>query len=311
MKYQPPFKPGATPAEPGIHNDDADAPYVNGNAETGVEGSVPPAEGWEHPQREILKVITEAGLTPDHEDLTQLWQALQLLYGQATTNYLNLPVYPEGLTADGKLAVNNNGGGVLELAPAQEFVWRGWVKIDTDDVATAHKQVTTVANKTYHARWSPPGYGAATPAATYPHGLVVLEDLADAGYNPTSAAEDDAAFDTTYDDMLIAVVTTDGSNVPTIKSVVNKQRLESTTVLTDSSLTNDGANSANTTWTVTQDWARTPQAIAAPYTWEYDASAGNDADMDCKAQAITRYSVDVYMKRDFATDLGATLRAVA
>lgn len=79
MKYQPPFKYGATPAVPGIHSDDADAAYVNGDPTTGEEGSIPPAEAFEHPLREIMAVITDAALVPSHTDLTQLLQAIKKL----------------------------------------------------------------------------------------------------------------------------------------------------------------------------------------------------------------------------------------
>lgn len=83
MKYQPPYDPalGGTPVD-GVHNTDPDASYVNGNPATGNEGSIPPAEAFEHPQREILKVITEAGIDPDEDNLEQLWEALKWLAGE-------------------------------------------------------------------------------------------------------------------------------------------------------------------------------------------------------------------------------------
>lgn len=72
MRYTPP--PGST---------DPDAPYVTG--QPGVRrGSPVPAEAVENPQREIVKVITEAGLTPDNDDLTQLWQAIQLIVNRSS-----------------------------------------------------------------------------------------------------------------------------------------------------------------------------------------------------------------------------------
>lgn len=65
MKYNPPIG--------GAAND----PYVDANPATGVEGSPVPAAAIEHHQREIVNVITAAGLTPDAGDLTQLYQAVQ------------------------------------------------------------------------------------------------------------------------------------------------------------------------------------------------------------------------------------------
>ncbi|MCX5496424.1 hypothetical protein OSH11_17085 [Kaistia dalseonensis] len=70
MKYVPPF----TSVDP-------NAPYVNGNPSSGTKGSIPPAEAFEHPMREIMKVIEDAGLDPDEADLTQLWQAINILIG--------------------------------------------------------------------------------------------------------------------------------------------------------------------------------------------------------------------------------------
>ena len=67
MKYVPPYGMEATP----------DAPYINGNPATGTMGSIPPAASIEYPQREIVKIITEAGLTPDNADLEQLMKSMK------------------------------------------------------------------------------------------------------------------------------------------------------------------------------------------------------------------------------------------
>lgn len=64
MKYIPPQ--GGAP-------DDA---YVNHNINEGVEGSIPLAEAFEHPQREIVHAIEAAGMIPDPNDLYQLSRAM-------------------------------------------------------------------------------------------------------------------------------------------------------------------------------------------------------------------------------------------
>ena len=68
MKYNPP-----------AGSQDPDAKYVTGQPGK-VRGSAVPAEAVEHPQREIVEVIRQAGLTPSGEDLGQLWKALQQLF---------------------------------------------------------------------------------------------------------------------------------------------------------------------------------------------------------------------------------------
>ncbi len=52
------------------------APYVNPDPATNTPGSMVPAEAIEHPQREIVHVISAAGIDPDASDLTQLSQAI-------------------------------------------------------------------------------------------------------------------------------------------------------------------------------------------------------------------------------------------
>ena len=69
---------------------DPNDPYIDGNPGTGTEGSPVPAAAIEHPMREIMEVITQAGLVPDEGNLAQLYAAIQLLIaanvvGAATT----------------------------------------------------------------------------------------------------------------------------------------------------------------------------------------------------------------------------------
>ena len=55
-------------------------PYVTGVPGV-TPGSIPPGPSIEYPQREIVSVISAAGITPSNGDLTQLLQALVAGYG--------------------------------------------------------------------------------------------------------------------------------------------------------------------------------------------------------------------------------------
>jgi len=66
MKYVQPYDQPTNPT----------APYVDLNAATGTDGSIIPAAFPNAVQAEILNVITNAGLTPNAADLTQLRQAI-------------------------------------------------------------------------------------------------------------------------------------------------------------------------------------------------------------------------------------------
>lgn len=89
MQYNQPYDQPATP----------DAPYVNGNPSTGTAGSIPPAAAFEYPQREIVNIITDNGLTPSNVDLHQMSEALQMdlvNYGVDTgsTNHISIAPSP-------------------------------------------------------------------------------------------------------------------------------------------------------------------------------------------------------------------------
>jgi len=72
LKYIPPLND--TPEREGK--------YVTANPIAGVRGSTVPAEAIEHPMREIVNCIEQAGLTPSDADLTQLQQALETNFWQ-------------------------------------------------------------------------------------------------------------------------------------------------------------------------------------------------------------------------------------
>ncbi|PKR50755.1 hypothetical protein [Thalassospira marina] len=74
MKYIPPF------------NGDLSNPersWVNADPANGIEGSIPGATAFEHPIREIVKVITDAGIEPDGGNLTQLSAAISAMIAGA------------------------------------------------------------------------------------------------------------------------------------------------------------------------------------------------------------------------------------
>lgn len=72
MKYVEPLNSAAYPERNGQ--------YITANPAISLKGSTVPAESIEHPMREIVHVIEMAGLVPSPADLTQLYQAIMLLY---------------------------------------------------------------------------------------------------------------------------------------------------------------------------------------------------------------------------------------
>jgi hypothetical protein len=115
MKYNQPY---------GVS--DPNAGYINGNPSTGTMGSIPPAASIENPQREIVNLIADAGLTPTDADLHQLARSVQsshLMYAvdNGTANALAFNVMPPLLAyAAGqrwtvKVAATNTGPSVANI----------------------------------------------------------------------------------------------------------------------------------------------------------------------------------------------------
>src|SRR5690606_38941054 len=96
----------------------------------------------------------------------------------------------------------------------------------------------------------------------------VLRDLASGTYNPGTLAEADTTFDSGYDDMLVARVITNSSNVPTITNLVNRSTLAISEILSAVSSDSDGISSAWFGFTKSLNWARRPT------TWSLNVAKG-------------------------------------
>ncbi len=207
-------------------------------------------------EAELKNVMAAGGITPNNADLTQLLQAINALIASAvggssadfvlmSVARLRLPIFPEIKTADYRIIINSPGAGTVRVPSGVTIQHRGIFEF-----ATAQTDFATTASKTYHLRWNPTtGFD--------------LQDLTNGTYNPTSAAETDPKFDTKYDDMLVARVVTNSSNVATITNLANKDRLIA-------SFTKNTYESQNGSWTGlpwlngTQNWARTPNHVSVP-----------------------------------------------
>lgn len=239
MKYRAPF--GST---------DPDAHYVDRSTPNAIQGSKVPAKAVEDPQREIVAVIVAAGLTPG-DSTTQLLEALQHFFAQ-------FPIFPECLNSNDTFDVSSPSAGTIRVPAGIEWIMRGATRYAT----AANVDLSSLSSKTYHLRWD------------LANGFR-LRNLADTGYNPGSLAETDPAFDSTYDDMLIARVVTNGSNVATITNLKNRNKFVKQANRRD-------ALAQALDWTtlsgsgVALNWARTPDAVhLAMNEW-----ASNNADPD-------------------------------
>ena len=138
MRYHPPY--GAP---------DPNAPYVNGNPQAGIQGSIADAEEWEFTQRETINAIVDAGLTPSDNDLTQLAQAIRrasaiYVVDQGTPNSIVVnPIktvvsYTPGLAYEVKVAATNTGATTINVSSlgTRELVRMSGATLGAGDVVS-------------------------------------------------------------------------------------------------------------------------------------------------------------------------------
>lgn len=254
-------------------------------------------------EAEIGEVISHAGITPTDDRNTLLREAIEALILAATgggtaDDYIlmnqaraRLPFFPDVLTDDGKIAVTTPQSGKVRVPAGVTFQHRGIYR-----VTTVETDFTTDASKTYHLRWNPADGFA-------------LKDLASGTYNPTSAAENNVAFDSSYDDMLVARVVTNSSNIATITNLANSNVLTRQTLVQGTDGDKVGANLANWRYTSLLGWGRTPTTYALVPVYVQIASAGGPSETDfffsnlsgaSPAVGISRYGLDTRFTYDFA-----------
>lgn len=153
MEYVPPINGNLA---------DPDRPYVNANPGASVKGSIPPAESIEHPMREILNVIEEAGLTPDGGDLTQLYDAIQALIAAGISpdvDSFNEMIHVQ----DQKSSGTNGGTGTVNTW--HERVLNTVIRNTITGASLSSNQITLPAG-TYYYQGSAPAFRSGTSNST-------------------------------------------------------------------------------------------------------------------------------------------------
>jgi len=213
----------------------------------------------------IADVINEAGVTGPDGDLTKLRRAIEAIAqavtgGGTVSDFVlmaqarnRLPIYPDVQNVDGRISVTAPSTGTVRLAGGVEFLHRGIFRI-----TTTQTDFSTDPSKTYHLRWHrTDGF--------------VLRDLASGAYNPGTLSEANVVFDSDFDDMLIARVVTNSSNVASITMLTNRNRILASDEILISGMNPDGPYEDDTSpsaiqnaQTISLNLARRPQvAISA------------------------------------------------
>lgn len=208
-------------------------------------------------QGQVEVVATNAGIASLSDgDKTVLYRAINALIaaavgGGSPTDFVllsqatgRMPIYPDVITSDGRMSITVPAAGTVRVPAGVSFVHRGLAYY-----TTVQEDLATLASNTYHLRWNP------TDGFT-------LNNLADSGYNPSTLAEDDPAFDTTYDDMLVARAVVNSSNVPTVTNLSNMARLTAKPIIIGADIKRSSQQGTNYLFDQTLNWARTPSNIS-------------------------------------------------
>lgn len=298
--FQPPWANGGERREP--TTDEQDNGFGCGPASL-------PLFNWQFwsIQSELNKIITAAGLTPTNGDMTQVWQAIQIMIDASTgggdpSGYLTLlqararlPIFPEVQNVAGHFGVVAPGTGQVRVPAGVNFQHRGIYPI-----VTVQTDFATDPSKTYHLRWSPIGGFS-------------LKDLASGVYNAGALAETNEIFDTTYDDMLVARVITNSSNVVTVTNLINRDRIHDSYENTGAPTSLIGQNGANRTAVIAFNYARTPKTSAGVYYVDYagEYPAGNGDQDQRVVETVTRYQDSIVLMYDYSTSIAVKVLAVA
>ncbi|WP_235202582.1 phage tail-collar fiber domain-containing protein [Vibrio sp. B183] len=187
---------------------------------------------------------------------------------------LKLPIYPE-IKTDGNVVGLKLTGTELTVYNNPVYFY-GWQLHRINPTGT---KFTLDLSKTYHLRFS------------IQSGLK-LKDVTDATYNPSSKAETDASFDSTYDDMLLAKIEA-GTLVPLINKPV---------LYAGNQMKGENNNPTHPARIFTFNWARTPiqaeglllgingHSLAAFEDWNNSAREGLTG-FDVMLVALDRYKV--------------------
>lgn len=225
-------------------------------------------------EAELRAIQDEGGIPGSATDDTTVLQAIQAMISAATGGgdtsqfvlfaqaQARLPIFPEVQTADGRMNVTVPGTGQVRVPAGTTLLHRG---IRT--YASAQTDFATTASKIYHLRWSPTsGF--------------MLKDLSEVGYNPSALAENNVAFDSTYDDALIARVVTNSSNVVTVVNLANANRLHFNGVIVGTNFSVVSNELIKSDYIQDLSWSRKPNQRALNLARRDYTVTANQADDD-------------------------------
>jgi len=220
--------------------------------------------------------------------------------------------YPEILTTNNIFSITDNSNGTITINSNQEFFVQD-VKLNTSRWGDSERTFSVNASTTYHLRFSLNGkqINNFTPKRL----SFYIVDVSDTNYNPNGVDETDTQFDTKYDDMLIAKITTDSNNAITIVNLKNKKHLISEGFVNISSSDysyEDGTapDDIKNALAVNVNWSRKGIFSSEAFTDSISVNEGGSAQYEFNFGGVfkNRYKIFCFYQRSDNTSDGMTIK---
>ncbi len=258
-----------------------------GNPGSGTPATKPGPYWYHMITEELRKVVTDAGLTPDHTNLTQLSAAIQAMVANGNVSPFAALPFPTISTSTNRLTVT----------PAAVVGQGGTVSIPSGVYVSICDAVnaSTGRKRSYQTpAWTS---GSLAVSSTYFLRCKVISGVltfytqkgTDADATPgtlvgTVDGANGGGFDSTCLDMLVAkVVTGTAGTTPTVTALANSEWLVSRTMASDSFNRTTGGTGGivlKRATALTLNWARTPTVYQTRTAYGITGSASSPEDMN-------------------------------
>lgn len=306
----------ASQSPPDAPDEPSEGYPTQGDPLIGAAATTPGAYWFYQLQQEVENLITEAGLTPDHNNLGQIREAVNALVAAGGVILPRHALdYPTIGTTSNKLeigaeAVGGTGGRVSIAA--------GVLIAIGEVVAAATGRMRSFTTEDWES-------GNLTTLSTYylrakvENGALLVytqqgadDDATPGTFRGTPDALTGGGFDSTHYDVLLAkVVTSTAGTTPTVTALKNARRLYA--VAEDDDITCTGANISswmNYGWkaslTATLNWGRTPDHVSVHGSVMSKPAASTHYREWWDDLEISRYSVTAAVRADWNASISGS-----
>lgn len=237
--------------------------FIDGNPGSGIPASLDLADDQNQVYDELIALVSDAGITPDHATRTQVRDAIRKLASEFPLAALPYPTVDTSDNEIGATVASATAGGTVSI-PADVWVTVGEELVSGETgrlrsyKTTAWTSADLDASSTYYLR------AQVQAGALVPYVQKGTDgDSIPASLIGTAGGGSGGGFDSTVLDVLLAkVVTGVAASTPTITNLANSKLLRFAGGADHTASTSADAN-RDFTFNYVLNWARTPTAVGS------------------------------------------------